>query len=579
MKYLIYFKDGFLKKIPLFEKETIIGRENGVDYRIDDPTISRKHAKVVLENNHIKVYDLNSSNGLFYDGIRVKKATLKLNNSFQLAGIEFFLKEGDTEEFKLSKKDRYFLEKFTNAQTMIFDKTEKAFTIFDKTLNYILQLGLKGFDFENIFSFIITPLENIFEEGYLLFIKKTELGFDYLTRLRINTNNHIDFDFLNEIEKFFLKSQEVIETKGKQIIYSFPVKLGKEKGALIFLSLKENPISLEKTSFLEELADELSLIYKFYSENDKNKEQKVEIITKSNKLLELLKKIKKIAKENINILIEGETGVGKELVAKFIHYNSKQKKGNYIGINCSAIPENLLEDELFGHEKGAFSGAYNRRKGKLELASEGTLVLDEISEMPISLQTKLLRVLQEEEFYRLGGNTPIKISLRIIALSNKNILKLVEGGEFRKDLYYRIAHFTFEIPPLRKRKEDIECLTKYFIKKFSSKEKKIKGITKSAIEILKEYSWPGNIRELENTIKALIGFSENGDIIDRDRIVNEIPALIQFKKEENTITPTNEKEIIIKLLKNSKWNKSTVAKKLGISRTSLYKKLKKHSIN
>jgi transcriptional regulator with PAS, ATPase and Fis domain len=296
-------------------------------------------------------------------------------------------------------------------------------------------------------------------------------------------------------------------------------------------------------------------------------------------MLNLLLKCEKIASSDLFVIIEGETGTGKELLAKFIHCKSKRRAGNFVALNCAAIPENLMEDELFGHEKGAFTDARNLRIGKLELSSGGTLILDEIGDMPLSLQKKLLRVIQEGHFSRLGGNQLIRIDLRIICLTHKNIKELLLKKELRQDLYYRIAHVTLSIPPLKERKEDIVPLVNHFVKIFSIKNQiNIRGASKEVINALEMYHWPGNIRELENEIKKMIAISESGDMIDVDSLKDEI---ITFYKEHGPITlesGESEKKRILMLMEKHKWNKTRVAKELNISRTALYEKLKKYKL-
>lgn len=243
------------------------------------------------------------------------------------------------------------------------------------------------------------------------------------------------------------------------------------------------------------------------------------------------------------------------------------------------IPGPLLEDELFGHEKGAFSGADTARAGKLELASGGTLVFDEIGEMPLDLQAKLLRVLQEKEFYRLGGNKSIKIDMKVISLTNKDLQKLVKENRFREDLYFRIASFVVEIPPLRERRDDIQTLINYFFEKFSLESRiYVGGFSHQAIAALQSYNWPGNVRELENEIKKLVNQSSNRDIIAFDQLKSDIKSYYTGLKGSALKDPEEERIKILALLKKNRWNKSEVAKQLNISRTALYKKMKKLNI-
>ncbi len=327
--------------------------------------------------------------------------------------------------------------------------------------------------------------------------------------------------------------------------------------------------------------DNLLKILSFYSEKSKpltETENFHGIIGKSPKMQELFQEISIVSKSDSTVLIEGESGTGKELIAKAIHKLSKRADEPFVAINCSAIPLELFENELFGHEKGAYTGAVGREVGKIELAREGTLFLDEIGELPLYPQAKLLRVLQEKEFYRVGGTELIPANCRFISATNKNLEQLVEEGKFREDLFYRINVVHLRIPPLRERKEDIPLLAKYFLEKFSKiDDKEIYDIDSSAMEILLEYDWPGNVRELENAIERAVVMCQE-DIVKP----HHLPPRIQKKKSSSTlkaeIETTNlldlEKKIIHKVLEEVNWNQTKAAEKLGISRKQLRTKMK-----
>ena len=308
-------------------------------------------------------------------------------------------------------------------------------------------------------------------------------------------------------------------------------------------------------------------------------------LTKNPYMLKILKKLEDVAQSKAPILLVGESGTGKELLSKYIHQKSPRKFGPFVAINCAALPESLLESELFGYEKGAFSGAIFRKKGKIELADKGTLLLDEITEMHPHLQSKLLRVLQEEEVDRLGGYQPIKIDIRLISTTNKDIEKEVAEGRFRADLFYRINVITVKIPSLRERKEDIEFLASYFLKKFSSLyNKNIKGFTEKALIFLKNYSFPGNVRELKNMIERAVLTCEN-KLIDFKNLVDPFSQEISFPntgidfaRNFTEIKPLSEleKEAIFKALELCKGNKTRAAELLGITVRTLRNKLKQY---
>ncbi len=279
-------------------------------------------------------------------------------------------------------------------------------------------------------------------------------------------------------------------------------------------------------------ADEIELLVKraiesvqLKRENEQLKEvlrQEIQdefvIIGEDPKMKELLNLVRKIARTQASVLIQGETGTGKELIARAICFYSDRRDKPYIRMNCAAVPETLIEAELFGYEKGAFTGAVVRRLGKFELANGGTILLDEISEMPINLQAKLLRVLQEKEIDRLGSQTPVKIDVRVIATTNRNLVEEVKKGNFREDLFFRLNVVPIYIPPLRERKQDIPLLAKYFLNKYAKQiGKKMKAISDQAIEVLMDYHWPGNVRELENCIHRAVILS-GSDIIKKEDI-------------------------------------------------------------
>ena len=261
---------------------------------------------------------------------------------------------------------------------------------------------------------------------------------------------------------------------------------------------------------------------------DNNRKDKWEIIGKSDKIQEMKKVIEQVAPSDISALIVGESGTGKEMIAKALHNRSNRKNEQMVSVNCGAIPEGILESELFGHEKGSFTGAIGQRKGYFEIASKGSIFLDEIGEMSLYTQVKLLRVLEEKEFLRVGGNVPIKVDTRVIASTNRDLELAVNKGEFRKDLYYRLKAVTIYVPPLRERKEDIELLINTFMEDFKKRNNiSVKGISPEAVRVLKEYSWPGNVRELKNLIESVIILNKGevikvADLPENVRKINEL---------------------------------------------------------
>ncbi|MCK4729660.1 MAG: sigma-54-dependent Fis family transcriptional regulator, partial [Desulfobacterales bacterium] len=301
--------------------------------------------------------------------------------------------------------------------------------------------------------------------------------------------------------------------------------------------------------------------------------------------------IEKVADTDSTVLITGESGTGKELIAKAIHYNSYRRDNPMVVINCGAIPEELLESELFGHEKGAFTGAHKSRIGRFELANEGTIFLDEIGDMSPNLQVKLLRVLQEQKFERVGSTRTIKVDIRIIAATNKNLISAVNKGTFREDLYYRLNVIPIKVPPLRHRKSDIPLLVDFFLKKFNEEKREpIKEFSPEAIDALLQYDWRGNVRELENLVERVIILAD-GDEIELDDISESIKGrATTIESFEATIPPNGgilfdhaveeyEKKLILQALSETNWVTTKAAKLLNINRTTLIEKMKKKKLH
>lgn len=318
-------------------------------------------------------------------------------------------------------------------------------------------------------------------------------------------------------------------------------------------------------------------------EQIENYQGKVKIITQDAKLQKLLDTARQIAPTDCNILLSGESGTGKELFASYIHYSSNRAENTFYAINCGAFTEELLSNELFGHEKGAFTGATTMKKGLVEMASTGTLFLDEITEMPPSMQVKLLRVIQEKEVLRLGATEPVKVDVRFIAATNRNIQTAIKNGKFRQDLYFRLNVVLLNIPPLSARKEDIPLLSYYFLKKYSMLMKKnITEISPDVIALLMNYDFPGNVRELENIIERGVALSTVSSIetIHLPEDLREL-SIKTFRRKEGKIPSLEDQEIsyINWVLGEVGGNKTLASQILGIDRVSLWRKLKKYGLD
>lgn len=308
------------------------------------------------------------------------------------------------------------------------------------------------------------------------------------------------------------------------------------------------------------------------------------LIGKSPQIKEIFKNIGRVSLNKVNVLIEGESGTGKELIARLIHYSGITRDKPLVVVNCSALTETLLESELFGHEKGSFTGSLKTKKGKFEMAEDGTIFLDEISEINLNTQVKLLRVIQELEFERVGGETTIPMQARIIAATNKKLEKLIEEGKFREDLYYGLKVFTVQLPPLRERKDDIKDLTVHFLTKLNKRfNKNVSKIGDGVIEFLQQHYWPGNVRELENTIMQAIVMSKN-DVLEVDNIkinprgIEGVNTMDTFEAGPLRSLAEIEKEYIKHVLDEVKWNKIEASRILEITRPTLNAKIEKYKL-
>ncbi len=358
----------------------------------------------------------------------------------------------------------------------------------------------------------------------------------------------------------------------------------------------EKPLSLERVLVT------LRNAFQFHDMNKENKLLRSEVfkaphmVGSSEKILKLKDQIATIAPLNTSVLITGENGTGKELVARAIHAGGKRKDDPFIAVNCAAIPEELIESELFGHEKGAFTGAIARKKGKFDLADGGTLFLDEIGDMSIKTQAKVLRILQDQCFERVGGQQTIKVDVRVIAATNKNLIEAIKNNQFREDLYYRLNVVPIIVPPLRERREDIAPLLKHYFDVFARDQgKEPKKLSEDARQILAHYNWPGNVRELRNLVERLTIMTRNQEIGPDDLPAEVLDSVAtsptQVEPTEGGRIPFDEsqglkeakhqfeKEFIVRKLKENDWNISRTAQMLGIERAHLHRKIKAFKIS
>ncbi len=348
----------------------------------------------------------------------------------------------------------------------------------------------------------------------------------------------------------------------------------------------EKPLSLEKTLLAATRALDHGRLERENRDLREQLERGQQIVGKSRVMEELRQQIAIAAPTNGRVLIHGENGAGKELVARAIHAQSTRREGSFVEVNCAAIPEELIESELFGHERGAFTGAVGRRHGKFELADGGTLFLDEVGDMSLKTQAKVLRVLEEQAFERVGGKETLRVDVRVLAASNQNLPDLIAQGRFREDLFYRLSVIPIEVPPLRQRPEDIPLLVQHFITLFSGENgKRPKTISVEALAYFLSYDWPGNVRELRNMVERLVIMTP-GDVIDPDALPpplrpRDAGATVEDTQREKTLKEAREafeRAYILGELRAHDWHMTRTAEKLGIERSHLYRKLKSYGI-
>ena len=459
----------------------------------------------------------------------------------------------------------------------------------DESTRWVLERFFKEKGFETI-----TAVDGSEAEGLL---KSASPG---LALMDINMPGKDGLDILKDVkEEASLHTAIIIMTAEGTMKNTIEAM---KRGAFDYIT---KPIDLEELDVMVDKAVEnLSLREEVSTLKERLRERlasETVFVGKSKPVERIFKTVGKIAPSDVTVLIEGESGTGKELVAKLIHANSPRSEGPFIAVNSAAVPRELMESELFGHERGAFTGATETRKGKFELAEGGTLFLDEVGDMDLELQAKLLRAIQEREFYRVGGKEPIRVDVRIIAATNQDLEKAVEEKRFREDLFYRLNVVTINLPPLRKRKEDIPLLAEYFFERFHQEMGiERRHLSKQAAEELMSHSWPGNVRELENVLRRAVLLSPNLILMPEDLTLTKR----QHKKESleemiarrlepfiektssrgrqelyDSIMPFMERPLIKLVLKKTRFNQVKAAELLGINRNTLRKKIKELKIS
>lgn len=615
MPFLLLLKDGIPQLKLSLGRSTAIGRSSECEIQVPDLKVSRRHALLYIDNSEYCLKDLESENGTFLNGSKINKLVhIKDCDEIQLGDHVFIFnppfelvheREGNrsvilVNEDVESSYERGFPAGKDKPLQQDFDSLK---TIYDLILNTVLEL-----DPDALLKCLMDRLMDYFsaDRGYILEYNKRTNNYKPLVVRSEKQSMALSRVLLNKViqEKTPLLINNAMEDfsfAGRKSIIKYqlcsvmlvPLMFNDDVTGIIQLDKKvQNSFDkndLDHFTLISDFAaSALNNARKYDHEKKRNitgiKDKKTEFIGSDPAVISLLNTAKKAASSDARVIISGESGTGKELIARLIHDESQRCDEPWISVNCGAIPETLFESEFFGHEKGAFSGAVRQKKGCFELADGGTLFLDEVSEMKPDMQVKLLRALQEGRFYRVGGEHPISVDVRVVSATNRDIKTLVGQGLFREDLYYRLNIISLEVPPLKKRKDDIEILAKYFIEYFcNSNGKKVPVIKPEVFKVLKEYPWPGNVRELQNLIERIAVLNDHDNIT-----VNDLPLEIRSPDLKLTSLPpendlkntieTVEKELIISALKKANNKKVDAAKILGISRPTLDKKMEIYNI-
>ena len=604
------------------DDEISIGRELSNRVPVGDVSLSRHHCVIRKDGEQFKILDLDSLNGTFVDGMPIKERILSHECQIEVgySTFLFLINEEDPvasgskvlldpspvpaqSTTKIRIKDATYLQEQES-----LSQTPRAF----RDLNILLKIAstIQSIQdsqslYQHLFewSFDAVPADHgaillkgaSKEEFTPVFSFDRETGLDASVRVSLTIIKQAAKDKTgilgNEVQS--RKEYEAIESLAGRNVQSFiciPIIVSDQTEGVLYLDTNRSDIRFEEQdlqllmAMVNISATAFENIRRIeYLENE-NKRMRAErtidhnMIGESSQMREIYESIAKVAPTDCTVLIHGESGTGKELVALAIHQNSTRSDKPFIAINCAALTESLLESELFGHEKGAFTGAVSLKKGKIEIANTGTLFLDEIAELTPPLQAKLLRVLQTREFERVGGTTSISVDIRVLAATNKDLMKEIESGTFRKDLYYRLNVVSIPTPPLKDRKEDILLLASYFVAKFGKKLKRhVMGLSPEARAYLLKYDWPGNVRELENAMERAVVLGSTSHIILEDlpeSILETSVASVLSVAGYHQAVNESKKQILSNAIRNAHGNYTEAAKALGLQPTYLHRLLR-----
>ncbi len=590
----------------------VIGRDTTATLCIADASVSRRHSQIERENEEFVILDLDSLNGTFINDVPVKRRTLQHGDRVRIGDSQFLFLMHDGDVSSKSSEVQFDDRQIVSGSTLQV-RFNDALYLMARDLSALMKVSTTINAIRGMEELQKTLLELLFEvvpaeRGAILLTDGSAEGEELeftsvfgLDRLRgrdesIKVSRTITQWVLHHGEALLINNQTdekefessdslAVERPGS--VLCVPLIMLERALGVIYLDTKE-PSSIFDKDHLQ-LVSAISAITAVAMENARhiewlvNENQRLiadfniehNMVGESAPVRQVLQFISKVAPTDSTVLLSGESGTGKELAARAIHQNSKRANKPFMAVNCAALAESLLESELFGHEKGAFTGALVQKKGRLEIADGGTVFLDEIGELSPALQVKLLRVLQEREFERVGGTRTIKIDIRLISATNKNLEEAVNDGTFRQDLYYRLNVVSLEMPPLRDRQEDIPLLANYFAAKYSERcNRRITGISAEAQARLLGYDWPGNIRELENAMERAVVLGTTDYILLEDLpeslLESEPPAAAPATKYHEAVAQTK-KQIILNAMQQAKGSYTEAAKLLGVHPNYLHR--------
>ncbi len=597
----------------LVEEEIVIGRETTATICIADGSVSRRHSRIQKQGDEFVLTDLDSLNGTFINGVPVKSRTLKHGDRVRVGDSQFLflMQEGDAPS---TSSDIQFDEQELSDETVQL-RVGDALYLMARDLTALMKISTRINAIHGLEELQKTLLELLFEvvpaqRGAILLSDDGSpefaslFGLDRLggTDGTIKVSRTITQKVMREgvalvsnqpAKDPALASESLITDKPSSVLCVPLVMLDRPLG-VIYLDATERGVQFDKDHL--HLVTAIAGIAAVAVENARHIEwlegenQRLlsdvniehNMVGESPLMQQLYQLISRVAPADSTVLITGESGTGKELAARAIHKNSRRANKAFVAVNCAALAENLLESELFGHEKGAFTGAVSQKKGRLEIADAGTLFLDEVGEISPALQVKLLRVLQEREFERVGGTRTMKVDIRLIAASNKNLEEAIEQGTFRQDLFYRLNVVGIEMPPLRDRREDIPLLASYFVEKYSAKcNRRVRSITPEARTHLASYDWPGNVRELENAIERAIVLGTTEQVLPEDlpEVILEsgLSESTPVTKYHDAVARTK-REIILSAMDHAKGNYTEAARILEVHPNYLHRLIRNLSL-